>query len=467
MTAQLSRLIAPSVSALLAVVCTTAKAGPWEYEDAYWPKPLWAGDQMQADWMSTIPDDRPLFKMSIPGTNQSATYGDHTRSLAYQSQSLNLVDQLQAGIRFLDFRCRLTNGSLQFQREELSMRKSCGSGIYDVVSFLKRHPTETVIVSLKQEYSTASSEEFLTAFNRIAADFAPWMWTVDTLAPTLGKVRGKIVILNNYAWDEWDIDKSGIPIRHFNVLNRFENSTKQFPYEQFVATQARLKSFPDPAAYYITNLASSGTYPPYVSAGARTSMFGGHQATFLRVPEWDLAYPELPRDVCAGGTARCIYYMGMNEMAAGVIKKEMPAYVGIVAADFPGKPLIDAIIERNASAWQANGTAQAQELFIYNNPYTKTLDFLVAKRAGRYGYFPIDGKDNGDWVLIGHEFPAKRGAKYWVPNGYSNPGDLYVYRNPYTRTVDYFRAKYGTYYENQHLYLPIDQKSNAYWTSEQ
>jgi hypothetical protein len=55
------------------------------------------------DWMRSLPDSTPLSAISIPGTHDSAALHG---GLAAQCQSWTIKDQLEAGIRFIDVRCR-------------------------------------------------------------------------------------------------------------------------------------------------------------------------------------------------------------------------------------------------------------------------------------------------------------------------------------------------------------------------
>lgn len=80
-----------------------------------------------SDWMSWVPDDVPLGVLSIPGTHDTMAdckngcfmgpddlpYVEHTVPLDInlvdltkitQTQSLSLIEQLEAGVRFLDIR---------------------------------------------------------------------------------------------------------------------------------------------------------------------------------------------------------------------------------------------------------------------------------------------------------------------------------------------------------------------------
>ena len=60
------------------------------------------------NWMSSLPDSRPLSQLSIPGTHDTmARYGGDIA----QTQSMTLSMQLQAGVRALDIRCRHINNA--------------------------------------------------------------------------------------------------------------------------------------------------------------------------------------------------------------------------------------------------------------------------------------------------------------------------------------------------------------------
>ena len=59
------------------------------------------------DWMSRLSDDLPTSAITIPGTHDSAAY---TLSWPFvQTQKIDIPSQLNAGIRYFDFRCALND----------------------------------------------------------------------------------------------------------------------------------------------------------------------------------------------------------------------------------------------------------------------------------------------------------------------------------------------------------------------
>ena len=102
------------------------------------------------NWMQDIEDNRLVCKMSIPGTHDTGAY---TGNGWVKTQDKNIEQQLNSGIRFFDIRLVHQNGVL----------KLChGSYIFDVTfvgdvlkttaEFLKEHPSETVIMTIKRDH---------------------------------------------------------------------------------------------------------------------------------------------------------------------------------------------------------------------------------------------------------------------------------------------------------------------------
>ncbi|BEH73253.1 autotransporter outer membrane beta-barrel domain-containing protein [Edwardsiella tarda] len=54
--------------------------------------------------------------------------------------------------------------------------------------------------------------------------------------------------------------------------------------------------------------------------------------------------------------------------------------------------------------WDANKRSggAAGLLYIYNNPYSHTVDYFIQKKKG-YGYFPTNQTTNNDWEFVGHD----------------------------------------------------------------
>ncbi|MCR5546694.1 MAG: phosphatidylinositol-specific phospholipase C [Lachnospiraceae bacterium] len=165
------------------------------------------------DWMAGISDDTYLSSVTIPGTHDSAsTY--IFPSFFLQCQTQNFSEQLASGYRYLDIRlaldetedegtklkfihnfgtCKKESSFLQLFSETLYLEDV----LEDVYSFLDEHPTETVIFCVKAEntdddVSTLESKFFET----IDKNASKW-YTANEI-PTLGSVRGKIVLATRF-----------------------------------------------------------------------------------------------------------------------------------------------------------------------------------------------------------------------------------------------------------------------------
>lgn len=100
-------------------------------------------------WMYDIPDETPLTALSLPGTHNSCCIGGPFGFA--QTQDLDLPHQLLAGVRFLDIRLAHYQDNLFVHHDLVDMEK-CYSDILDICSdFLCRFPSETIIMSIKDE----------------------------------------------------------------------------------------------------------------------------------------------------------------------------------------------------------------------------------------------------------------------------------------------------------------------------
>lgn len=100
-------------------------------------------------WMRDVLDDTPVTALSIPGThNSGCTEGPAGFA---ETQDLDLSDQLDAGIRFLDIRLALCEDDLFVHHDVVYMDKSYTDVLVICSNFLKRYPSETILMSIKEE----------------------------------------------------------------------------------------------------------------------------------------------------------------------------------------------------------------------------------------------------------------------------------------------------------------------------
>ena len=102
------------------------------------------------EWMKNLDDNTSLRNVNMPGSHDSAalySMGD----LAGQCQSLSIKDQLNLGVRFLDIRLKEENNKLKAVHSFVDQRQSFDDICKVVESFISNHPSEFIIMSIKEE----------------------------------------------------------------------------------------------------------------------------------------------------------------------------------------------------------------------------------------------------------------------------------------------------------------------------
>ena len=169
-------------------------------------------DMPATDWMEGLPDDVYLSNVTIPGTHDSAT-AHIFPSFFLQCQSKEFDEQLDAGYRYLDIRLALeeTDDGTRLKfihafgtcKKNASFLNLFGDTLYledcleDVYAFLDEHPTETVIFCVKAENGDDDVSKVESEFFKVL-DQNPSKWYTKNEIPTLGDVRGKIVLATRF-----------------------------------------------------------------------------------------------------------------------------------------------------------------------------------------------------------------------------------------------------------------------------
>ncbi len=188
-----------------------------------------------SSWMRDISDDARVVELSIPGTHDTCSV-DGLLGFG-KTQNLDLEDQLNAGIRFLDIRLSHYRDNLFVHHDVVHMGKSYADVLDICSSFLSQHPSEAILMSVKNEGRFdsnlgrfAPSELFGKKGDRAnwavrsssfdhAFQARTWQHVEDeslfynltipipgseTVSPaltpqtTLGEIRGKIVLLRRF-----------------------------------------------------------------------------------------------------------------------------------------------------------------------------------------------------------------------------------------------------------------------------
>jgi 1-phosphatidylinositol phosphodiesterase len=161
----------------------------------------YVGDQSIAytnsNWMGSISDSVNLTSLSIPGTHESGALYEPVSGTA-KCQSLSIADQLNAGARFLDIRCRHIDNAFAIHHGSIYQNENFDDVLNACYSFLNANPTETIIMSVKEEYDESNcTETFEQTFDDYVAK-NPSKWYLSDVVPQLGAVRGKIVLVRRF-----------------------------------------------------------------------------------------------------------------------------------------------------------------------------------------------------------------------------------------------------------------------------
>ncbi|WP_433663267.1 phosphatidylinositol-specific phospholipase C [Nocardia sp. CA-128927] len=152
-----------------------------------------------ADWMAELSDGATLADLTIPGTHQScARYaGPSFGFLQCQNVGFDLDQQLDAGVRYLDIRCRAHRRQLRVHHASVFQHKTFEDVLSTCGAFLAAHPGETILMRIRQEASSVTPE----AFRALLIDHTSTLPHGDLLRwhgalSSLGAVRGKITLIS-------------------------------------------------------------------------------------------------------------------------------------------------------------------------------------------------------------------------------------------------------------------------------
>ncbi|MDJ1492796.1 phosphatidylinositol-specific phospholipase C [Cytophagaceae bacterium DM2B3-1] len=149
------------------------------------------------NWMSLVSSSLTLSQLSIPGTHDSGALYEPVSGTA-KCQNLTIGNQLAAGIRFLDVRCRHIDNAFAIHHGAIYQNLNFDDVLNACWSFLASNPTETIIMSVKEEYNSSNvSRTFEQTFDSYIQK-NPNQWYLGSSVPALGTVRGKIVLLRRF-----------------------------------------------------------------------------------------------------------------------------------------------------------------------------------------------------------------------------------------------------------------------------
>ncbi|MGW6564240.1 phosphatidylinositol-specific phospholipase C [Streptomyces sp. NPDC054975] len=206
------------------------------------------------DWMAGHGDPTPLQRLTIPGTHDSgARFGGPWA----ECQNTTIAQQLAAGIRFLDIRCRVTGGSFAIHHGAAYQHMMFGDVLIACRDFLAAHPSETVLMRVKQEYSSDSDATFGAIFTDYL-DNRGWrsLIRIGATVPTLGEARGKVVLI---------ADNGGLPGLKWwdGGAIAMQDDWNALPNAKYPKIEAHFrKAVEQPGKLYINFVSTSASLPP-------------------------------------------------------------------------------------------------------------------------------------------------------------------------------------------------------------
>ncbi|MFI8221264.1 phosphatidylinositol-specific phospholipase C [Streptomyces sp. NPDC085932] len=271
--------------------------------------------------MAALPDTTNLADLSIPGTHDTMA---RDVTFVAETQQSALPEQLNAGVRALDIRARHFKDRFTIHHGVVYLNANFTDVLRQTTDFLKAHPRETILMRLKEEHTadgnTRSFAQTLRWYLEQNPDTAPlardhlwWPADGEQPAPTLGEVRGKFVILQQFSGEGTDFGLS----YHSPALNI------QDAYD--VPTLFDIKNKWDKAKGHLEEAASRNPQTLYVTFLSGVGL-GAH-----------------PHAVAAGA----LWFTGVNHHALHWFEGRDMIRSGVVMMDYPGPDLVSSILRYN------------------------------------------------------------------------------------------------------------------------
>ena len=189
------------------------------------------------EWMADIPDDALLSSVNIPATHDTGTAGvvqDLVASLSVTScQNLYYDEQLNVGARSFDIRgnatkdnasaadVKIIHGDDTWQCQEKDGSDLTLQSIFNTsLAFLEKHPSETIILTIKpDDGSTVGMEHAVAEFVKNHQDKV----YTDGDIPSMKEARGKIVLIRRFKltqnYEAWQTRAMGLDLTNWDDVS--------------------------------------------------------------------------------------------------------------------------------------------------------------------------------------------------------------------------------------------------------
>ncbi len=151
-------------------------------------------EESRNDWMSGISNELMISQVSIPGTHDSVA--DEGACGITQSESIS--QQLNAGVRFFDFRTRFFQDSFPMHHGNCFLNTHFDDEMRHIKTFLIDNPSEFVIVMMKLEHTEeGNSKTYQQVFDAYLEELNMRnMWDFSSSFISVAQARGKVILIN-------------------------------------------------------------------------------------------------------------------------------------------------------------------------------------------------------------------------------------------------------------------------------
>ncbi|MBE8587140.1 phosphatidylinositol-specific phospholipase C domain-containing protein [Xenorhabdus griffiniae] len=347
------------------------------------------------NWMSCIDDSKSLACISIPGTHISCARKGASgqpsivdRNIATQNSDCTITKQLEDGIRYLDIRCCAINDVFTIHYDKFYLNINFGDVLNECISFLEYNSSETIIMRIKQEGSSTPDSEFLKIFNTHYSFYHSSMY-LESAIPTLGEVRGKIVILSNVLTLP-GIPYSSIKVQDVNV--HYDEPRKKSKIIDFVNESTKSNRNNDKPEIYLNHCGAPED---------PTSVITGYPESFAKPLLLNLVHE---------------FKEGLGCDLVDNSKNEAP-HIGIIVMDFYTDAMVAEIVKRNENRNLYNLPIYSIFNEYYGRHYFYASLYMdsVEERRQVFDWAPGNKVINGFWMLIPYD---EKNAQYYIFNTY-------------------------------------------------
>ena len=311
------------------------------------------------EWMSRLDDDILISALSIPGTHDSAAFTYSWPFVA--TQKLDILQQLDAGIRYFDLRCGVRDDIVEMCHGITYLGLRLEAVLDTMYVWLEAHPTEALIVQIKRDRDEQrSTVHFSQAVTEIVQT-RPERWRTANTTPSLAELRGKIQLFRRFHGPS--LLAYGIDVTRWQ-----DNPSRPFTIWTWHGVRITIQdhySFTDPEPLPSLITKKGGDVSELLDRAAADTDPEHWYVNFTSGFEFNLYYQLSPREVALGGWWAFRWEDGMNLRLSNYLKAHQgKKRYGIVTMDFPEAGAENLITNVIRSNFQSEAVSWEQALFF-------------------------------------------------------------------------------------------------------